>query len=96
MANGGTLFLDEIGEITAKTQVDLLRVLQEKKIQRLGGQREIPVDVRFVAATNRELERAVKEGRFREDLYYRLNVITVRLPALLETSRRTRVNALKP
>ncbi|MEJ2234009.1 MAG: sigma-54 dependent transcriptional regulator [Syntrophobacterales bacterium] len=82
MANGGTLFLDEIGEISAKTQVDLLRVLQEKKIQRLGSEREIPVDVRILAATNRDLLKAIGEQRFREDLYYRLNVISIHLPPL--------------
>jgi two-component system response regulator AtoC len=84
MANGGTLFLDEIGEISAKTQVDLLRVLQEKKIQRLGSEGEIPVDVRILAATNRDLRKAIGEQRFREDLYYRLNVISVHLPPLRE------------
>jgi two-component system response regulator AtoC len=82
MANGGTLFLDEIGEISAKTQVDLLRVLQEKKIQRLGSEGEIPVDVRILAATNRDLLKAIGENRFREDLYYRLNVISIHLPPL--------------
>jgi two-component system response regulator AtoC len=86
MAHGGTLFLDEIGEISAKTQVDLLRVLQEKKIQRLGGDKEISVDVRFIAATNRDLLVALKEQRFREDLYYRLNVITIHLPPLRDRS----------
>jgi two-component system response regulator AtoC len=84
MANGGTLFLDEIGEISAKTQVDLLRVLQEKKIQRLGSEEEIPVDVRILAATNRDLLKAIGEQRFREDLYYRLNVISIHLPPLRE------------
>jgi transcriptional regulator with PAS, ATPase and Fis domain len=84
MANGGTLFLDEIGEISAKTQVDLLRVLQEKKIQRLGSEGEIPVDVRILAATNRDLLAAIRENRFREDLYYRLNVISIHLPPLRE------------
>ena len=82
MANGGTLFLDEIGEISAKTQVDLLRVLQEKKIQRLGSEEEIPVEVRILAATNRDLLKAIGEQRFREDLYYRLNVISIHLPPL--------------
>jgi two-component system response regulator AtoC len=86
MAHGGTLFLDEIGEISPKTQVDLLRVLQEKKIQRLGGDKEISVDVRFIAATNRDLLVAIKEQRFREDLYYRLNVITIHLPPLRDRS----------
>jgi DNA-binding NtrC family response regulator len=84
MANGGTLFLDEIGEISAKTQVDLLRVFQEKKIQRLGSEGEIPVDVRILAATNRDLLKAIGEKRFREDLYYRLNVISIHLPPLRE------------
>ena len=84
MANGGTLFLDEIGEISAKTQVDLLRVLQEKKIQRLGSEGEIPVDVRILAATNRDLLTAIRENSFREDLYYRLNVISIHLPPLRE------------
>jgi two-component system response regulator AtoC len=84
MAHGGTLFLDEIGEISPKTQVDLLRVLQEKRIQRLGGDKEISVDVRFISATNRDLPRAIKEQGFREDLYYRLNVITIHLPPLRE------------
>ncbi len=87
MADGGTLFLDEIGEISAKTQVDLLRVLQEKKIQRLGGDQEIAVDVRILAATNRDLLQAIKEKRFREDLYYRLNVITIHLPSLRERKK---------
>lgn len=87
MAEGGTLFLDEIGEISAKTQVDLLRVLQEKKIQRLGGDQEIAVDVRILAATNRDLLQAIKEKRFREDLYYRLNVITIHLPSLRERKK---------
>jgi DNA-binding NtrC family response regulator len=84
MADGGTLFLDEIGEISAKTQVDLLRVLQQKKIQRLGGDQEIAVDVRVVAATNRDLLQAIRDKRFREDLYYRLNVISIHLPSLRE------------
>jgi DNA-binding NtrC family response regulator len=84
MAAEGTLFLDEIGEISAKTQVDLLRVLQQKKIQRLGGDEEIGVDVRILAATNRDLVKAIREKRFREDLYYRLNVISVHLPPLRE------------
>jgi transcriptional regulator with PAS, ATPase and Fis domain len=84
MADGGTLFLDEIGEISAKTQVDLLRVLQQRKIQRLGGDQEIKVDVRIVAATNRDLLQAIRDKRFREDLYYRLNVISIQLPALRE------------
>ncbi len=84
MADGGTLFLDEIGDIGLKTQVDLLRVLEEKKIVRVGGNMEIPVDFRLVAATNRNLEAMVAEGKFREDLYYRLNVFSIAIPPLRE------------
>lgn len=84
MADGGTLFLDEIGDISLKTQVDLLRVLEERKISRVGGNTQIPVDFRLVAATNRNLEAFVAEGRFREDLYYRLNVFSITLPPLHE------------
>ena len=78
----GTLFLDEIGEINANTQVHLLRVLEEKKITRVGGNEEIDVDVRVIAATNRDLRTLVKQEKFREDLYYRLNVVTIDLPPL--------------
>jgi len=81
-AHGGTLFLDEIGEISPSAQVKLLRVLQEGEIERLGGTQTISVDVRLVAATNKDLKREVAEGRFREDLFYRLNVVEVRLPSL--------------
>lgn len=84
MADGGTLFLDEIGDISLKTQVDLLRVLEEKKISRVGGNTLIPVDFRLIAATNRNLESMVSDGRFREDLYYRLNVFSVTVPPLRE------------
>ena len=84
MADKGTLFLDEIGDITLKTQVDLLRVLQQKEISRLGGEESIKVDVRILAATNRDLNRAIEENRFREDLYYRLNVISIHVPPLRE------------
>lgn len=84
LAHGSTIFLDEIGEINAATQVKLLRVLQEKKFERVGGQETIEVDVRVVAATNRNLEEEVKAGRFREDLYYRLNVVHIEVPALRE------------
>ena len=84
LADGGTLFLDEIGDISLKTQVDLLRVLQQKEFRRLGGQETIKVDVRILAATNRDLERAIKEKQFREDLYYRLNVIAIHVPPLRE------------
>jgi DNA-binding NtrC family response regulator len=82
MADGGTLFLDEIGDISLKTQVDLLRVLEEKKISRVGGNTQIPVDFRLIAATNRNLEELVADGRFREDLYYRLNVFSITIPPL--------------
>jgi two-component system response regulator HydG len=81
-AQGGTLFLDEIGEIPLATQVKLLRVLQEKTFERVGGNEPITVDVRLVAATNRDLAADVREGRFREDLYYRLNVVHIEMPPL--------------
>jgi DNA-binding NtrC family response regulator len=82
MADGGTLFLDEIGEIPLSMQVKLLRVLEQREIQRVGGNETIKVDVRLIVATNRELEEEVAEGRFREDLYYRLKVITITVPPL--------------
>jgi len=81
-ANGGTLFLDEIGEMTPATQVKLLRVLQEREVIPVGSTDPVPVDVRVVAATNRELEDEIRRGRFRQDLYYRLNVIALHLPPL--------------
>jgi len=82
MADKGTLFLDEIGDISLKTQVELLRVLQQREFRRVGGQELIDVDVRILAATNRDLQKAIKEKRFREDLYYRLNVISIHIPPL--------------
>lgn len=82
IANGGTLFLDEIGTMALDTQAKLLRVLQDRKFMLVGGVQEIQVDVRIVAATNADLRQAVRDGRFREDLYYRLNVITIDLPPL--------------
>ncbi|MCR5763429.1 MAG: sigma-54 dependent transcriptional regulator [Treponema sp.] len=82
LAHGGTIFLDEIGEINQNVQIKILRVLQEKKFERVGGEQTIEVDVRIVAATNKNLEEEVKAGRFREDLYYRLNVIHITVPPL--------------
>ena len=84
LADKGTLFFDEIGNIPLETQAKLLRVMQEREFMRLGGMDTIKVDVRIVAATNIDLQRAVERGRFREDLYYRLNVITIQLPPLRE------------
>ena len=82
MAHGGTILLDEIRELSLEMQVKLLRVLEEKRFYRLGGTKEISVDVRVIAASNRELAREVEAGRFREDLYYRLNVASIRIPPL--------------
>lgn len=84
VADGGTLFLDEIGDISPAIQVKLLRVLQERKIEKVGGGRPVPVNVRILAATNRNLADLIREGKFREDLYYRINVIQVDLPPLRE------------
>ena len=84
LADGGTIFLDEIGDISPKLQLSLLRVLQEKEFTRVGGTKPITVDVRIIAATNRDLKKAVDEGKFRDDLYYRLNVIAIELPPLRE------------
>ena len=84
LADGGTIFLDEIGDISPKLQVDLLRVLQERSFYRVGGSAEVHVDARVIAATNVDLEENVKAGRFREDLFYRLNVIQIRIPSLRE------------
>ena len=92
LAAGGTLFLDEVGELTSSIQGKLLRALQEHEIDRIGGAGPIPVDIRFIAATNRDLESDVADGRFREDLYYRLKVLAIRTPALRE--RREDIPAL--
>jgi two-component system, NtrC family, response regulator AtoC len=83
-ANGGTLFLDEIGELGQALQVKLLRVMQDHEVRRVGGTSSIKVDVRIIAATNRDLEQFVKEGKFRDDLFYRLNVVRITLPSLIE------------
>ena len=84
VAERGTIFLDEIGEMTATMQVKLLRVLQERKFRRVGGTEEVQADIRVIAATNQDLQKMVAEGRFREDLFYRINVIPMHLPPLRE------------
>ena len=84
MANGGSLFLDEINQLSTVAQPKLLRVLQEKEIERIGGKESIPVDVRLIVATNASLEKMIKDKKFRDDLYYRLNVINIRIPSLKE------------
>jgi Nif-specific regulatory protein len=84
LANGGTLFLDEIGDINLSTQIKLLRVLQEREFERLGGSEPIKINVRLIAATNKDLEKAILDGDFREDLYYRLNVFSIFMPPLRE------------
>jgi PAS domain S-box-containing protein len=84
IANGGTLLLDEIGDMPLKLQSKLLRVLQEKEVLRIGAHRSIPVDVRIISSTNKDIRRSIKEGRFREDLYYRINVLPISMPSLAE------------
>src|SRR5207344_1306098 len=86
-ADGGTVFLDEIGEMVPALQAKLLRFLEEKTFRRVGGSADLHVDVRVIAATNRKLEEEVRQRRFREDLYYRLNVVPIALPALRERAR---------
>lgn len=92
MADGGTIFLDEIGDLPAQTQVKLLRFLQERQFERLGGTKTISVDVRIIVATNRDLEKIIAEGTFREDLFYRINVFPIFIPPLRE--RRDDIPAL--
>jgi two-component system NtrC family response regulator len=84
MADGGTVFLDEIGELSSAMQVKLLRVLQERQFERVGGRETIPLDVRVLAATNKDIEQALRDGKFREDLYYRLAVVSIHIPPLRE------------
>ena len=84
LAHGGTIFLDEIGDLSPTTQIKLLRVLQEREFERVGGSTTIKTDVRIITATNRDLEELIKENRFREDLYYRLNVFPIHVPPLRE------------
>jgi two-component system response regulator PilR (NtrC family) len=93
-ASGGSIFLDEIGETSLSMQVKLLRVIQERKIRRVGGTEEIAVDVRIIAATNRNLNKMMEEGRFREDLFYRVSVIPIELPALRQRREDIRELAL--
>jgi len=93
MAAGGTLFLDEIGELPPLLQVKLLRFLQEQRIERVGGRQEIPVNTRIIAATNVDLKRAIEQGKFREDLFYRLAVVVIQLPALRERDNDVRLLA---
>lgn len=91
-AQGGTVFLDELGEMSLSTQVKLLRVIEERELRRVGGLKAIPIDVRFVSATNRDLSRAILQGAFRQDLYYRLNGVTLQVPPLRE--RKGEIHAL--
>src|SRR5207245_11345369 len=83
-ANGGTLFLDEIGDLSLTAQAKLLRVLQEREVEWVGGRKPVPVDIRLVAATNKDLKEEIQQNRFRQDLFFRLNVIHIHMPALRE------------
>jgi formate hydrogenlyase transcriptional activator len=83
-ANGGTIFLDEVGDLPPDIQIAVLRVLQEREIERVGSDRPVPVDVRVLAATHRDLDKLVSEGKFRQDLLYRLNVVPITMPPLRE------------
>lgn len=94
LADGGTLFLDEIGEMPLATQVKLLRVLEEREFMRVGGHQTVHIDVRVIAATNRELENEVRKGNFRKDLYYRLNAVSIRVPSLRERKEDIRLLTL--
>jgi two-component system, NtrC family, response regulator len=87
LADGGTLFLDEIGELSQTLQVKLLRVIQEKDFERVGGEKSVSVNIRLIAATNKDLKKEMEAGRFREDLFYRLNVIRIHLPPLRKATR---------
>jgi DNA-binding NtrC family response regulator len=84
LADKGTIFLDEIGEINAQVQIKILRVLQEKKFERVGGEKTLQIDTRVISATNRDLQSEIQKGNFREDLYYRLNVVNIEVPPLRE------------
>ena len=88
VADKGTVFLDEIGDMHPHTQAKLLRILQEKELQRVGGTKIIKIDVRVLAATNKDLKTAIRNGDFREDLFYRLNVVPIQIPPLRERERR--------
>ena len=83
-ANGGTLFLDEIGDLSLSAQAKLLRVLQEREVEWVGGRKPVPVDIRLVAATNKDLKEEIRQNRFRQDLFFRLNVIHIHMPPLRE------------